>query len=171
MDGNPLSDVVVARLIKEMDGYAELGLQEEVIERANRLLLAGQERIWALTYKGRSLQELERFADAIPVFEELRDRDEKADTAYFGLGWCYKRTGRLDLAIAALRDLLIHQPEHPLGLYNLACYLALDGQRDEPLSLLRRAVALDDDYLEHARTETDLDALRDDEDFQAILAR
>lgn len=169
MPEEPLSDVIVARLLKEMEGYYALDLHDEVVERANRLLDAGREVSRALTMKGRALQDEARFDEAIAVFEQLCQQDPDADTAYFGIGWCRKRGGRLDLAIAAIEELLARQPNHPLGLYNLACYLALDGQRDRPLEMLRRAIEIDDTYLDHARDETDFDALREDPEFRTIV--
>jgi tetratricopeptide (TPR) repeat protein len=165
----PLSDVVVTRLVREMEGYLELGLHEDVIERANRLLAAEKARPRALELKARALQDSGRFDEAIELYEALRALEPASEAAYLGLGWCRKRTGRLDLAIAALEELLLREPEDPLGLYNLACYLALDGQRERPLALLRRAMALEDGFREHARTETDLDSLREDPEFRSLL--
>lgn len=55
--------------------------------------------------------------------------------------------------------------------YNLACYAALAGQRDEALAAFERAVELGYDDPEHARADTDLDAIRDDPRFVAAMER
>jgi tetratricopeptide (TPR) repeat protein len=164
-----LSEVIVARLLQEMEGYYELELYDEVVERADRLLAAGQEESRALTLKAHALQDDGRFEEAIPAWGALRRRDPANDSPYFGLGWCYKRTDRLDLAIAALETLLVRDPDNALGVYNLACYLALDGIRDRSLELLERAIELEESYREHARTETDFDALREDPGFRTLV--
>ena len=75
------------------------------------------------------------------------------------LGWCYKRTGRLDLAIDILEDALIIEPGAALLRYNLACYLSLAGQKRRALRYLSQALTLDPTYRELAETESDFDRL------------
>ena len=48
--------------------------------------------------------------------------------AWLALGWCHKRTGRIDLAIDALEAARNADPDEPLILYNLACYWSLAGE-------------------------------------------
>ena len=62
---------------------------------------------------------------------------------------------------------LADHPDHPSLHYNLACYAAMAGQRAEALEHLRRAVAGDPAVREWARTDTDLDPIRDDPAFPA----
>ena len=62
-----------------------------------------------------ALMPLQRAARATPNDIHIR----------VALGWCYKRTGRLDLAIEMIEEALILRPETPLLRYNLACYLSL----------------------------------------------
>ena len=59
----------------------------------------------------------------------------------------------------------------PTRLFNLACYLALDGERERSLSLLRRAIRSDDSYRSLAREEEDLLSLREDPEFRRIVSR
>ena len=57
---------------------------------------------------------------------------------------------------------LEHYPEHGTLHYALACEAALAGQRERALEHLRTAFANDPRTREWARTESDLDGLRDD---------
>jgi len=165
----PISDVIVARLLKEMEGYYELNLYEEVVERADRLIGARRAMSRALELKAHALQDSENFQEAVGAYEALRRRDPESEAAYLGLGWCYKRLDSLELAIASLESLVAVKPDYALGVYNLACYLALDGDRDRSLELLARAIELEKSFQEHARTETDFDELREDPGFQSLV--
>ena len=107
-----------------------------------------------------ALLPLERAAKAAP--DDIRVR--------IALGWCYKRTGRLDLAIDALEQALIVEPELALLRYNLACYLSLAGHKRRALRYLSQALALDPAYRELAEAESDFDPLRADPAFRALCA-
>lgn len=54
--------------------------------------------------------------------------------------------------------------------YNLACALAAGGPRDEVITLLRDALAGNPRLIAWARQDTDLDPLRDDPNFRALVA-
>lgn len=165
----PLSPIIVKRLIREMEGYFELGLFDDVVTRANQLLDANDANVTALRWKGRALQQSEHWARAIEAFERLRDLDPDGDDAFLGLGWCQKRSGRLDRALAELETLVSRHPEHALAVYNLSCYCALDGQHDRSLDLLRSAVSIDHGFRDHAQTESDFDSVRDRPEFSSIV--
>ncbi len=54
--------------------------------------------------------------------------------------------------------------------YNFACALVASGPRDEILSLLRQSFADNPRLIAWSRQDTDLDPLREDPDFQALIA-
>ncbi len=85
------------------------------------------------------------------------------------LAWCYKRTGRLDLAIESLEQTLIVEPDEPLLRYNLACYLSLAGQKRRALRQLSQALAIDPTYRKLAENESDFDPLRADPEFKSLF--
>jgi tetratricopeptide (TPR) repeat protein len=61
---------------------------------------------------------------------------------------------------------------HPMGpgvLYNLACAESLLGERDAAVGHALQAIELDDRFREYARTDSDLDSIRDDPKFAASL--
>ena len=85
------------------------------------------------------------------------------------LGWCHKRTGRLDRAIAALERALEIDEDNPLLHYNLACYFSLDRQKEPALRHLALALDRKPEYREMIPGESDFDPLRADPEFQALL--
>ena len=67
---------------------------------------------------------------------------------------------------------LLLDPDDTLLRYNLACAMSQAGQADYALELLERALAESGrNNLVWAYTDSDLDPLREDPRFQAILAR
>ena len=61
---------------------------------------------------------------------------------------------------------LVDHPENTSLNYQLACYHALAGHRDEALAFIRRAAATDgDEVREWAAEDADLDSIRDDPHF------
>jgi tetratricopeptide (TPR) repeat protein len=75
------------------------------------------------------------------------------------------RTGDLDRALAVIHEGLDLHPNGASLVYNLACYETLAGHNDEALAHLVRALALDPAIAEWARTDADLDPLRNRADF------
>jgi hypothetical protein len=70
-------------------------------------------------------------------------------------------------AAAVLREGIASGADVPGMHYNLACFTALAGEVDEALEHLRIACSGDDALAELARTDSDLDSIRDDPRFPA----
>ena len=120
---------------------------------------------------GEALRALERpFEALVPLERAVRLAPEDVRVR-IALGWCYKRTGRLDLAIQTLERALAVEPDEALLRYNLACYLSLAGQKHRALGYLSQALETDPVYRELLDTESDFDPIRSDPEFQAICAK
>lgn len=89
--------------------------------------------------------------------------------AWMGLGWCWKRLDRVDLAIAALDSGLEVFPGLPVLHYNLACYHSLAGNVPAAIDHLQKAIELDGTFRDLTGTERDFDAIRSDPRFVAIV--
>jgi hypothetical protein len=70
-----------------------------------------------------------------------------------------------DIVAAGLAD----HPQNASLHYNLACYRALGGHRDDALRLLATGVELDAALKDWARQDTDFDSLRDDPEFARLV--
>jgi len=122
----------------------------------------------ALFLKGESLRWLARHQEALIPLSGAAQGDPQNIHVWLALGWCYKRIGRVDLAIKSLRRAMEVAPSDALIQYNLACYHSLAGNRGHALAHLARAVSFDPEYRGLAEAETDFDPLRSDPDFQAL---
>ena len=78
--------------------------------------------------------------------------------------------GRYAEAADRGRELLAGNPAYGGLYYNVACCEALAGQSAEAIAHLRRAIELADVTREYAAEDSDLDSIRDDPAFAALLA-
>lgn len=81
------------------------------------------------------------------------------------------REGDYERAIEIVASGLEHWPEHPVMLYQLACYASLAGDRERALDFFERACAASPDAKKWQADDSDLDAIRDDPRFAAALDR
>ena len=157
-----------AKIQRQAEGYLELGMSEQALQTLGRL---GDPAAFAsddLYLWGEGLRTMQRYFEALLPLERAAKAAPDDIRVRIALGWCYKRTGRLDLAIDALEQALIVDPELALLRYNLACYLSLAGQKRRALRYLSQALTLDPAYRELAEAESDFDALRADPAFRAL---
>ncbi len=162
--------ILRARIQREAEGYLELGMPEHALQTLGRLGDPAAFDGRALYLWGEGLRALQRYCEALMPLERAAKAAPDDIRVRIALGWCYKRTGRLDLAIDALEQALLVEPEAALLRYNLACYLSLAGQKRRALRYLSQALAIDPAYRTLIEDELDFDPLRADPEFQAIRA-
>lgn len=155
---------------REAEGYLELGLPQYALKALSRLGDPDQFGLSTLYLWGESLRALERYEEAIPPLRRVSEAEPENIHVWLALGWCYKRTGRLEMAIAALESALAADPAEPLLHYNLACYLSLAGDKNASLGHLAQALAMDAHYRTLIEEEPDFDPIRNDPEFQAITS-
>jgi len=85
-------------------------------------------------------------------------------------GELLSRRGRHEQALVVDRKLAELQPADGVVQYNLACSLARNHLPDEALAVLRRACERGYDDFEHLELDADLDSLRSDPRYAALLA-
>lgn len=104
------------------------------------------------------------------IMEEALRRDPFDVEAMSFLAHVHTRAGRIEEGLVMDRRLATLLPGDPLVRYNLACSLALSGDREAALMELGEAAGLGWSDGEHARTDPDLASLRGDPRFEALLA-
>jgi Cupin domain len=80
------------------------------------------------------------------------------------------REGRYAEAADGARDVAAAHPEYPTLLYNLACSESLAGRKADAIEHLRLAIERSDSVRSYLAADSDLDPLREEPEFQALLA-
>jgi tetratricopeptide (TPR) repeat protein len=80
------------------------------------------------------------------------------------------QAGEYERVIQILEPLVEEHPDYAALVYNLACAESLAGRRDAAIAHARQAIELDDHLRKLARTDTDLDAIRDEPAFVEAVA-
>jgi tetratricopeptide (TPR) repeat protein len=156
-------------LQRQAEGYVELGLFQEALNVLGRIGPEGQWDAHALYLRGEALRGLERYQEALVPLSIAAEKAPADIHVLLALGWCHKRTARLDLAIEDIQRALRIEPQQGLLHYNMACYLSLMGEKKRALVHLSQAIALDADFREMVHRETDFDPLRNDPEFVALV--
>jgi tetratricopeptide (TPR) repeat protein len=179
----------IQQRVQEAEGYLDLlsALGERwrpSIENRNRLAGRALDMLDQLEFrqprakllarvnylKGQALSVMERYAEAIqPLLESSRNDGDNMHV-WLSLGWCYKRVGRLDLAIEALEEALAIDPEYAIIHYNLACYWSLARSPKLSVAYLASSFDIDDSYRDLVSAEPDFDAVRNHPDFLALTS-
>ncbi|MBI2827145.1 MAG: tetratricopeptide repeat protein [Planctomycetia bacterium] len=158
------------RTLREAEGYLELNMPRQALALLERIDQPGTFRGHLLYLKGEALRGLENFQAAVPVLVDAVDLAPSNIHAWMALGWCYKRTGRLDQAIESLKRAHEVEPSEPLIEYNLACYYSLKGAKQQALEYLSRAIAGNPSLRDLIGRESDFDPIRADPAFQALVS-
>jgi tetratricopeptide (TPR) repeat protein len=79
------------------------------------------------------------------------------------------REGRYAEAADQARDVAAAHPEYPGLLYNLACCESLAGRKADAIEHLRLAIEKSDSVRSYLAEDSDLDPVRDEPEFQALL--
>ncbi|MCE5266763.1 MAG: tetratricopeptide repeat protein [Planctomycetaceae bacterium] len=159
-----------AKIRREAEGFLELGMPQHALQTLGRLGDPAGFGVETLYLWGEGLRTMRRYFEALMPLERAARLAPDDIRIRLALAWCYKRTGRLDLAIGSLEKALLVRPDEALLYYNLACYLSLAGHKRRSLRCLAKAMRLDPVYQDMVDEEADFDPLRADPDFQAIRA-
>ncbi len=174
------------QLLQEAEGYLDLTtvladrwpLTPEVRDRAARRTLATLSKLdsadaanhRALHLQGQALRVMERYGEAVHPLRRAAERDPDNVHIFLALGWCYKRIGKLDLAIQALEDALEANRDAGIIHYNLACYWSLAHNVGLTLAYLSQAFDLDANYRDLVAEEPDFDPVRNHPEFVALTS-
>jgi tetratricopeptide (TPR) repeat protein len=156
------------KIRREAEGYLELGLPQHALDALARLGDTTGVDFRTLLVRGDAMRALERYQEAvIPLLRAAEIAPENVHV-WFALGWCYKRTGQIDLAIDSLERALAAEPDEALVHYNLACYWSLAGNQQRAIEYLSRALDIAPNCRRLIHHEPDFNPIRSAPEFQAL---
>jgi tetratricopeptide (TPR) repeat protein len=121
--------------------------------------------------EARALQGAGRWDEAAKAWKGIVDDDPTNGTAWFNLGYCLHAGGHLEQAVKAHKKAATFDDYHGIALYNLGCAYALMGRSDDAFDALNASQAAGFRMRGQAEGDSDLESLRRDHRFQAMLAR
>ena len=129
------------QLLREAEGYLDLatvfadrwplspslrdGLAQRALDTLGGLPSTSGCKALVAYLRGQAFRIMERYRDAITALERSAELDPSNIHIWLALGWCYKRTDRLDMAIQSLEEALSIDANQAIVYYNLACYWSL----------------------------------------------
>lgn len=174
------------KLIREAEGYLELimvfddrwrldddlreQLADRVIECLSKIKNPLGHKPHILFLKGQACIACKRHSTAIHHLKQAAQLDNENIHVHIALAWCYKRTGKLDLAIESMQAAIQVDKNSAIAHYNLACYLALNKDAPSAVMHLTIALGLNQQFRPLVARESDFDEIRDDPRFQAATS-
>jgi len=122
-----------------------------------------------LNNRGNAYSALKRYDEAFADFNRSLELRPDDPTTLYNRGTTYPHLERYDEALADLNRSLELRPDYPATLYNLACLFSLWGKPNDALAYLEKAVGKDKKYRELAKTDEDLNNIRDDPRFKKLI--
>lgn len=107
----------------------------------------------------------------LSFFERLVKNNPNFVDALIPLAEAYTRKGRYEEGLKIDKKLVHLKKRDPSVHYNLACSLALVGEKNEALLTLERAVKLGYRDFDHMRKDSDLKVLREDPRFKLLISK
>ena len=149
--------------------YKSLGQYEEAIDAFRKAVNLDSTKAFYFHHLGLVYSAVGRYDEAIDAFERVIEVDPNHSLAHATLGGYYRKKGNEELAnehIEKARSLLAKDENE----YNRACMEAICGNTDNSLELLELALKNKQAYVNWARKDPDLDFIRSDPRFHALLA-
>ena len=158
------------RRLEAARGYLILDMPGHALRELDAIADPERCRFSLNQLRGEALRRNGDYDAAVSAFDRALQEEPSDLSVLLGIADCYRQTDRLSRAVAALQQAYRADPEQPVVLYRLACCYALMGEKQKSLSWLGRAVRSDASLRALLPHDHDFDRLRNDPDFQFILA-
>jgi ParB family chromosome partitioning protein len=148
--------------------YSDMGQYEEAIDCMKRTVELDPGKYTYFYHLGLTLAIARRYPEAIDALEKTVELAPQHILAHCSLAGCYRRTGN---SAETEKHLEIARPKlDQEKAYNRACFASISGNVDQAIELLQIALDTDKTPPEWLLRDPDLDFIRDDPRFEAMIA-
>lgn len=153
-------------------GPESLAIYEHILQiLASKPGSSSREATHAWNNRGLVLRHMGRVEEAITSYDRAVECDPGNFEAWDNRGYALTQLGRLTEALTSIEKSLQVNPQHANGIYNKGYCYALMGRTREAIDCIAEAIRLNPQkYGPAARTDPDLERLRKNKRFQALLA-
>jgi len=148
------------RTLETALGWLELGLPEDTLRELQSLSACDRMRKEALEMKLSAEMQAKRWNAGADTGRLLCMREPKEPRFFINTAFCLHETGDTLAARNWLRTGPSALIEDPLFHYNIACYHAVLGERNQARTHLERAIAMDESFRAMADKDGDLADLK-----------
>jgi len=144
-------------------------LPTKLVENIKSYNTPERKKILVLIQTGAELMQTGNYSNAIICYDLALAIDPDDSNVLVNKGAALTNLGRYEEAKQCYDKVLAQKPDSSMALYNKACIIAFNGETDESLSLLEKAISLDSNLIESAKTEGFFVSMRDFHRFRMIL--
>ncbi|MDJ0582182.1 tetratricopeptide repeat protein [Crocosphaera sp.] len=147
----------------------KLGRFDDAIASYDKALELKPDYHEAWNNRGIALGKLGRFDDEIASYNKALEIKPDYHDVWYNRGIALGKLGRFDDEIASYNKVLEIKPDLHEAYYNKACAYALQNNIQLAIENLQQGINLDVKYKDMAKTDTDFDNIRDNEQFKELL--
>jgi len=154
-------DIQFEKTLLAAEGYSQLGMPEEALEELDQLPNDGDSGVEVAKVRLPILMQVSRWEEAIATAELLCEKDESDPEHWVHRAFCLHEIGKTREARGVLQNGPSSLMKKAIYYYNIACYDAVVGDLEDAQAHLRKAFEIDGKFREIARTDPDLEGIRD----------
>jgi tetratricopeptide (TPR) repeat protein len=151
--------------------YHEQGSYTQAIADYNRAIQLQPDFAVAYTNRGIAYSQQGNHTQAIADCSRAIQLQPDFAVAYTYRGAAYSQQGNYTQAIADYTQAIQLQPDDAVAYYNKACTYSLKRDIKSALENLQQAIDLNASFRDIAKTDADLDSIRQDRQFQVLLGQ
>ena len=155
-------DPQLQRRLLAASGFAELSLFQEAVEELEELPASTKQVPAVLVVWLEVYQRWQKWSEAESVALRLLEMDPEEPAWLIALAYAVRRSRGLPFANEILSRACEKFPNCGTIHFNLACYAAQLGRLDDARQHLGRAIQIDKEFAAMAKTDPDLEAIKDD---------
>lgn len=148
--------MVLAKTLRAAEGWLELGLPDEALYELRGLPADAASLLPVMQLRLFALMEMREWRDAAEAACVLCAQVKDEPDFFLRAAYCLHETGMTQEAYYQLIKGPDSLQKMPVFHYNLACYLWVLGEGETARNHLERAIEMDAEFLEVARTDSDL---------------